>query len=161
MRRWRHTIEAEHDFGTPVEMCNNVLVQLSQVISLVLTKWVTLFVNNLTPRTHQLNGQLWHDFFVPSINTTAHGFKAVSDVLLGGLNIRVHGPTKTTLVSDNKIPKHISNIVVGEIGPHLMMHKIGMARRNKLTPDIFHNFNVTNDIAYRVIITRSSRAAEG
>ena len=107
----------------PVQVRNYMLVQLGEVISLERTSMKSFFTHKLIPGAHETTRTRGFTAFVSPIGFAHTSDERPSYVMLRGGDVVENGGAKTTLVSNSKKIKHLTNVVPRQIGPYLMVHK--------------------------------------
>ena len=108
----------------PIQVRNNVLVQLVEVISLEVTSTKPFFTHKLMPRTLSTTRNHRLTTLVGSIGLAHTSDKRSSYVVLGGDDVGENSGTKTTLVTNREKIKHIANVMSRKIGSHLTVNKL-------------------------------------
>ena len=124
-------------------MFADMLMQVSEMISLEITDLISFLVMYPGPGTNEFMRNFWFNDFVASICGAFALNVTITQMMLCGDYISKDSRTKRTLVGDNHHIDKIAKIVSWKLRFHLMMNTFAFRMAFEITSDSFSNMNIT------------------
>ena len=112
---------------SPVDMLADMLVQVSKMVSLELTNWISFLVTYLGPGTNEFMRNFWFNDFVASISSALAFDVTITQMMLCGDYISKNSKTKRALIGNHQSIHMVSKLMSRQFGFDLMMSKLAQA----------------------------------